>query len=112
MENKKHLIILILKIFESTTDKDHPITQTKIAYDISQVYSCDRKTVGRNIGYLIKVGYPIVKTTKGYYLDKKKFTIEEANFVLNAVLMSPEKSEEEKQDIAIRLKEVLNKIYR
>jgi len=112
MKNKKILIILILKILETCSDKENPITQIKIAEDISKVYPCDRKTVGRNIGYLIKVGYPIVKTAKGCYFDKKKFSIDETKFVLNAVLMSTEKPEEEKRDIAKRLKEILNKIYR
>ena len=49
---KKYIIVLTLKILETDTDKKNPITQTKIAEDISRVYPCDRKTVGRNIIYL------------------------------------------------------------
>ena len=112
MDTKKHLIVLTLKILETSSDKEHPITQMKIAETISQVYPCDRKTVGRNIGFLIKVGYPIVKTTKGFYLDNKKFTVDETNFVRKAVLASQDKTAEEKEDIAKRLSDILNKIYR
>ena len=112
MDNKKYLIVLILKLLEAESDKNNPLTQLKIADIISKMYSCDRKTVGRNIGFLIKVGYPIVKTNKGYYLDKKKFTVDEVNFVLSAVLASIEKPENEKQNIAKRLLEVMSKIYR
>ncbi len=112
METKKHLIILILKILETESDSEHPITQMKIANIISDIYPCDRKTVGRNIGFLIGVGYPIIKTTKGFYLDKKKFTVDEVKFVLKAVLDSPDKTAKEKVDIAKRLLDILNKIYR
>ena len=31
MKNKKHLIILILKILENSSDKSNPITQIEIA---------------------------------------------------------------------------------
>lgn len=112
MDTKKHLIILILKILETESDASHPITQMKIASMISDMYPCDRKTVGRNIGFLIKMGYPITKTTKGFYLDKKKFTVDEVKFVIKSVLDSPDKTTAEKEDIAKRLEEMLNKIYR
>ena len=68
MSEKKYLIILVLKILETNTDREHPITQVRLAEQIADVYPCDRKTVGRNIAFLQKVGYPIVKTTKGFYM--------------------------------------------
>jgi len=112
MGTKKHNIILILKILESSSDKNNPLTQIKIAEIISQVYPCDRKTVGRNIGFLIKLGYPIVKTNKGFYLDSKKFSVEESQFVINAVRDSTLKDDKEKQEILNRLTDLLNKVYR
>jgi hypothetical protein len=51
MNNKKYLIILILKLLETETDIDKPLTQTKIAEIISERFPCDRKTVCRNIGF-------------------------------------------------------------
>lgn len=112
MDTKKYLIILILKLLESESDERHPLTQIKIADIICAKYPCDRKTVGRNIGFLIKVGYPIVKTKKGFYLDNKRFTIDESLFILNAVRASPLKNEKEKEDIVQRLADILNKTYR
>ena len=109
---KKHLIILILKLLETSTDEKTPITQLKIAEIISAIYPCDRKTVGRNIAFLKKIGYPIVKTNKGFYMNTKKFSVEETKYILNAVLSSPEKTAEEKDDIVKRLSDVLNRMYR
>jgi len=112
MKNKKYLIVLILKIMESESDSKHPITQKRIAEMISEVFPCDRKTVGRNIGFLKKIGYPIVKTTKGFYMDKKRFTMEEVNFIVKTINTSSEKTSEEKIDIINRLTNVLTRIVR
>ena len=112
INSKKYLIILILKILETETDEENPITQKKITELISSTYPCDRKTVGRNIGFLKDVGYPIVKTSKGFYLNTKKFTVEEVDFIIKSVLESTKKTEEERQNISERLMSVLNKIYR
>lgn len=112
MQEKKYLILLILKILESGSDERHPLTQSKIAQSISDMFPCDRKTVGRNIRFLIKVGYPIKKTTKGFYLDGKKFTVDEINFILDAVRSAGGKTETEKDALARRLSDVLVKIYR
>ena len=73
MEKKKHLILLVLKLLETETDANHPITQTEIVKTISEVYPCDRKTVGRNIKELKELGYPITKTTKGFYMNENSF---------------------------------------
>ena len=77
MKAKKYLIILILKYLEANSDEKHPLTQTRIAEEISGVFPCDRKTVGRNLRFLKEVGYPIKKTSRGFYLGKRLFTVEE-----------------------------------
>lgn len=81
---KKQNILLVLKILETESDAAHPFTQRKITDIISAVYPCDRKTVGRNIAYLIKLGYPIIKKSNGYYMDNKLFTIDECNMIVSA----------------------------
>lgn len=96
MEKKKQLILLVLKLLETETDAKHPITQTEIAKTISAVYPCDRKTVGRNIQFLRDIGYSIVKTSAGFYLDKKAFALDELEFVKSAILRADGKSDEEK----------------
>ena len=112
MQEKKFLILLILKILETESDEQHPLSQSEIVRIISGQYPCDRKTVGRNIRALMTVGYPSQKTTKGYYLAGKMFTVEETEFILQAVRGADGKSEEDKAELADRLSGVLRKIVR
>lgn len=112
MKDKKQLILLILKILENESDLNHPLRQTDIARIISDVLPCDRKTVGRNIKFLIKSGYPIVKTGKGFYLNGKKLSLEEKDFVIRCIRSSQEKSDAEKEEIIQKLNEIFIKIFR
>ena len=69
--NPKKVIILyvrnVLKLYSSPAN---PISQTAIANYLNDIdVPCDRKTVGRNIGYLMEFGYPVKKVgSRGYYL--------------------------------------------
>ena len=112
MKNKKYLIILILKILESFTDSSHKLTQVEIAKQISEIYPCDRKTVGRNISFLQKIGYPIVKTSKGFYMDNKVFSIEEIDFILNAVDIADSSTGINKIELKEKIKNQLNGLKR
>lgn len=112
MPQKKFLIILILKILETNTDREHPISQLRLAEQISDVYPCDRKTVGRNIAALQRIAYPIMKCSSGFYMSGKQFTVEEVDFILRAVRSAYGMEEEEKEELISRLSRLLNKIYR
>ena len=90
MNTKKHLILLVLKILENNTDSRWPKTQVEIANEISSVYPCDRKTVGRNIKFLIEMGYPILKTNRGYYMEGRTFNKKELDYILTSVKINPE----------------------
>ena len=107
---KKQNILLVLKMLETESDKTHPMTQTEIADIISAKYPCDRKTVGRNIKFLIGMGYPIVKTPRGFYLDKRLFTVDERKHILAAIQDSAAIPEKQKEDIVSRLSIVLNRV--
>jgi len=109
---KKYLIVLILRILESKTDAEHPITQTQIAKEISEIYPCDRKTVGRNIQFLQKLNYPIVKTSKGFYMDNMVFSVSDMQFVEQAVLASKLKSDEEKAELLKKLLSLMTHKYK
>lgn len=109
---KKYLIVLILRILESKTDAEHPITQTQIANEISEIYPCDRKTVGRNIQFLQKLKYPIVKTSNGFYMDNMVFSVSDMEFVEQAVLGSELKSDEEKAELLKKLKSLMTHKYK
>ena len=108
MKNKKYLIILILKILESHTDQDNPKTQKEIADEISSVFPCERKTVGRNMKFLKEIGYPIIKTGKGFYLEKT-FTLQEINYIMAAINSAPADVLIDKEDLLIRVKKELTK---
>ncbi len=71
---KKTIILYVLKMLEKGSSKENPITFTNMAKVLKSMdIPCDRKTVGRNVQYLIDFGYPIVKLDGGgCYLDKDK----------------------------------------
>ena len=111
MEAKKYLIVLVLRILETNTDESNTLTQIKIAEMISAKYPCDRKTVGRNIKYLKDIGYPIVKTTSGFYMDHRAFSKNEIEFVLDLV-RNAECDRFDKSDLSTRLFECLSRYYK
>ncbi len=112
MQSKKQLILWVLNILSNESDEENPLTQTKIADIISAVYPCERKTVCRNIKFLQEMGYPIKKTGKGFYLEGKVFSVEEVAFVQKAILRATGKGEEEKNELAEKVADSLNKTYR
>ena len=71
---KKTIILYVLKMLQEGSSKEKPITQTAMTKVLSSMgINCDRKTIGRNIKYLIDFGYPIVKTqNNGYYMENEK----------------------------------------
>lgn len=112
MQRKKQLILLILNELNANSDRDNPLTQTRIARNLSgESFTCDRKTVCRNIRYLQEMGYPIQKTSKGFYLDKE-FSLSDIAFIKGAVLAGEGKSENEKELLSEKLVSILSKLYR
>ncbi len=108
MQSKKQLILWVLKLLENESDEKNPITQTHIAKTISEVYPCDRKTVCRNIKFLQAMGYPIKKTTKGFFIEGKSFSKDEVALVKAAIVAAGN----DKSDLADRVACVLTKTYR
>ena len=114
MKSKKQLILLILNELNANSDEDHPLTQTQIAKNISgEKYACDRKTVNRNIKFLVDMGYRIKKKekNKGFYMDKRLFSLDEISFIESAILDAECKSMLEKLELAKRATNILNKMY-
>ena len=109
---KKYLIVLILRILESKTDDEHPITQTQIAKEISELYPCDRKTVGRNIHFLKELKYPIVKTSKGFYMDNMLFSVSDVQFVETVIRDSNLKNDEEKAELLKKILSLMTHKYK
>ncbi len=112
MQSKKQLILLILNELNVNSDKEHPLTQTEIARYLSgKKFRCDRKTVCRNIKFLIEMGYPIQKTSKGFYIDKI-FSAQDIAFVKTAILASNGKGDTEKEELAEKVADHLLKAYK
>lgn len=113
MKSKKQLILLVLNELSVNSDEEHPLTQTQIAKNISgEKFTCDRKTVCRNIKYLTDMGYRIKKTNKGFYMDKRLFSLDDISFIESAILDADGKSTEQKSELAKRVTDILNKTYR
>ena len=70
---KKTIILYVLKMIMEGSSKTKPITTTSIAKVLNSMdIPCDRKTVGRNVNYLIEFGYAIVKIKGGgCYIENK-----------------------------------------
>lgn len=112
MKNKKYLIILVLKILESFTDSSNKLTQIEIAKQISEVYPCDRKTIGRNIKFLQSIGYPIVKTSNGFYMDNKIFSVKEIDYIISAVDTAENSYGINKAELKVKINNQLNGLKR
>ena len=58
-------------MLQEGSSKEKPITQTSMAKVLNSIgVACDRKTIGRNISYLVEFGYPVKKIRNGYYIEK------------------------------------------
>jgi len=70
---KKTIILYVLKMLQEVSSEEMPITNTHMANTLNAMdIPCDRKTIGRNVQYLIDFGYDIVKVPKkGYYMRKE-----------------------------------------
>ena len=81
---KKVIILYVLNILKLYSSEQTPITQSAICDYINDIgISCDRKTVGRNIEYLRKFGYPIKRVYgKGHYLCKEELLQSKNKFII------------------------------
>ena len=72
---KKTIILYVLKILYKGSSPEKPITQIQIVHVFNSLgVECDRRTVSRNIQYLMDFGLPIFHkkgSRGGYYYDKK-----------------------------------------
>ena len=112
MQSKKQLILLVLNELNANSDEKHPLTQIQIAENISgKQFTCDRKTVCRNIKFLQEMGYPIKKTRRGFYMDKL-FSVEDVAYVRSTIVSAGGKSDTEKEELAQKVAAVLTKLIR
>lgn len=112
MQPKKQLILLVLNELTVNSSEREPLTQTQIAKNISgKHFTCDRKTVCRNIKFLQDMGYPIKKSSRGFYFDRE-ISAEDIDFVKEAILSANGRNEENKEELALKVARILTKQYR
>ena len=82
--SKRVIILYVLNILKLYSSPDTPVTQSAICNYLNEVgVLCDRKTIGRNIQYLIEFGYPVErKNGRGYYLCTEKLGNSKNKFVM------------------------------
>lgn len=75
---KKSIIVYILKILYTYTSREYPVTQTGIVNYLNDIgIACTRKTVGRNLKHLMECGVPIKRIGSkqgGYYYELENDT--------------------------------------
>ena len=90
--NKKTVIVQILQILYNHTSYDYPVTQTALADYLNGIgVPCSRKTVGRALNDLRRLGVPICRRScrnGGYYYDFDNDTF----FVRNPIHHTPKES--------------------
>lgn len=72
---KKTIILYVLDMLEKGSSRDNPITITNMTNVLNSMeIPCDRRTVSRNVDYLIEYGKPIIKMRGGgcYYIQGGK----------------------------------------
>ena len=69
---KKTIILYVLDMLDKGSSKEKPITITSMTRVLNSMgIPCERRTIGRNVDYLIEYGKPIVKIRGGgCYWDK------------------------------------------
>lgn len=98
-QRKKMIPSMILDILREQTDENHTLDQKDILDELNKEFNppLDRKTVRRNIEYLIDMGVPIVYTEKprksgndiwtDFYLSRE-FTEPELRLLIDGLLFS------------------------
>lgn len=73
---KKTIILYVLKMLQEGSSKENPTTITSITKVLNSLgVPCERRTVSRNIEYIMEFGYPVVKIKGGgcYYDHERKW---------------------------------------
>ena len=87
----KLYILYLLEILQKYSDQDHPLMQKDIAAIMERDYgvTCERKSITRNLGNLLDMGYDIVHLErKGYYLANRPFEDSELRLLIDSVMAS------------------------
>lgn len=110
LKNKKSSIVFVLKVLEAYSDSNHPLKQETIIEKIKTLYGVhlERKSIASSIRKLNELGYDIVKTRKGCYLNERLFEPSEANYLIDAVFSSKSITDKQSRDLVRKIGETLS----
>ncbi len=113
-EPKKSALIRILQILETYSDSNHPVTHKEIEKKLDTDFNIfvERKAIGRNITLLQDVGYDIVTTKKGSYLNSRLFEDSELKLLVDGVLSSRHISAGHSKQLIEKLASLSNKYFK
>ena len=113
-QSKKVIILYILKILKEFSDEEHPITQSDIIAKLKDYgIDCDRKTITRNINYLIDYGFNIVRNLGGgCYFINDKYDTSEITFLVDCLYSYPAISQRQAQNLIDKLTSEVSKYER
>lgn len=113
-QSKKVIILYILKILKEFSDEEHPITQSDIIAKLKDYgIDCDRKTITRNIKYLIDYGFNIVRNLGGgCYFINDKYDTSEITFLVDCLYSYPAISQRQAQNLIDKLTSEVSKYER
>ena len=85
--HKRLIPLYILNILKKYTDQDKHIRQKEIIQLLKDSFkiNCERKSIARNINYLIDAGFDI-RNEKGYYIVDQQFNDCEISLIINHIL--------------------------
>lgn len=113
-EPKKSALIRILQVLQTYSDSSHPLTYKEIEKKLDSNYNIvvERKAIGRNIALLQDVGYDIVTTKKGSYLNSRLFEDSELKLLVDGVLSSRHISVVHSKHLIEKLASLSNKYFK
>lgn len=104
--------LLILKILEQYSDEQNPLTYQKIINRMEDDFdeTCDRRTVANHIKNLQNLGYDIIKTKSGFYIERE-FEDSELRILIDSVLFSRNISRNQAKRLIDKLKNLGGKRF-
>ena len=113
--SSKNLIpMCILQILKEYSDENHPLTQEKIGYYLSQNYDItqERKAIGRSISKMVdELDIDIQSDKRGSWLASREFEDAELRMIIDLLMASRFISEADSKDLVKRLCTLSSKYF-
>ena len=109
MSNTKLKPLYLSDLFHKNTDSEHRVSVNELVDMLEKLgISAERKGLYRDIDALVEYGLDIKKTTSGYFLDKRKFSLAEIRILISAVQSASFISDKRTQELVSKLMDYLS----